>query len=222
MAAREPTPILQALEREFRLIEDMDPSVADGFRIVYDREVPFELRPADSKEHDVGALEGIKVKVLTSGEEHSITALRVELSSEADLFFHYTCVINHLGFNQLREDQKLMCDFREFVITLLKMFNRCIREPQMFLAVLLLGADGSANLEFVQNIEYKFIDLLVLPFRESPEQVVRQHITYRYNAIRSRLSIVTARLQDVSALVRVRPSAAPNHPAALNQSSSAH
>lgn len=197
-------PLLQALEREFRSLEELDPSVSDGFRIVYDREVPFELRPADSAEQEVGALEGIKVKVLTAGEENAITAVRVELSSEADLFFHYTCVINHLGFTQLREDQKLMCEFREFVVTLLKMLNRCIREPQAFLAVLLLGSDGSATMEFIQNMEYKFVDLLTLPFRESPEDVIRQQITYRYNSVRTRLSIMTAKLQDVSALVKLK------------------
>jgi hypothetical protein len=196
--------ILQNLEREFRHIEELDPSISDGFRIVYDREVPFELRPADSADQDVGALEGIKVKVLAAGEENAVTTLRVELTSEADLFFHYSCVINHLGFQQLREDQKLMCEFRDFAVTILKMLNRCIREPQTYLAVLILGADGSANLEFIQNMEYKFVDLLVLPFRESPEDLIRQHITYRYNSVRTRLSMMTARLQDVSALVKVK------------------
>jgi hypothetical protein len=61
------------------------------------------------------------------------------------------------------------------------MFNRC------YLAVLLLGSDGDAILEFIQNIE--FVDLLVLPFRE--HLVLQQaHLTYRYNAVRTRLSIM--------------------------------
>lgn len=199
------TILLQQLEREFRDIEERDPSLADGFRVVYDREVPFELRPADSRDHDVGALEGIKVKILTQGEDNSVSAVRIELTSEADLFFHYTCLVNAVGFTQLREDQKLMCEFKEFVVTLLKMCNRCIREPNHFLAVLLLNTDGSASLEFIQNVEYKFIDLLVLPFRESPDHIVKADITYRYNAVRSRLSIMTSKLQDVTALVKVRP-----------------
>lgn len=39
---------------------------ADGFRIIYDREVPFELRVQESAEgpQQVGTLEAIKVKVL--------------------------------------------------------------------------------------------------------------------------------------------------------------
>ena len=197
--------LLTTLEREFRSIEAMDPSVGDGYRISYDREVPFELRSAECRDTaDVGALEGMKVKIVVQGEEHAIASVRVELSSEADLFFHYTCVINNVGFLQLREDQKLMCEFREFVLTLIKMFNRCIKEPKSYLAILLLQPNGEATLQLVQNLEYKFVELLVLPFRESPEHVVRQHVTYRYNALRSRLGIMTAKLQDVSALVKIK------------------
>ena len=29
---------------DFTSVEDMDPSTADGFRVIYDREVPVELR----------------------------------------------------------------------------------------------------------------------------------------------------------------------------------
>ncbi len=47
----------------FATIEEMDPSVADGFHVIYDREVPFELRLQESAEgpNDVGTLEAIKV-----------------------------------------------------------------------------------------------------------------------------------------------------------------
>lgn len=194
--------LVNSLEREFRLIEEMDPSRADGFHVIYDREVPFELRAADGS--DSGALEGIKVKIVCQGEDGAPNAVRVELSSEADLFFHHTCVINTLGYNQLREDQKLMCEFKDFGATLTKMFNQAIKEPQHNLVVLLLHGNGDATLQMIQNLEFKFCELLALPFCESPENVVRQHVTYRYNAMRSRLSIMTAKLQDVQALVRVR------------------
>ncbi|CAN0538331.1 unnamed protein product, partial [Ectocarpus sp. 8 AP-2014] len=40
--------------------------LADGFRVIYDREVPFELRVQESADgpQQVGTLEAIKVKVL--------------------------------------------------------------------------------------------------------------------------------------------------------------
>jgi hypothetical protein len=97
-----------------------------------------------------------------------------------------------------------MCEFKEFSSIMLKMLNRCIKEPHSLLAVLILTSDGNAVLEFIQNMEYKFVELLVLPFKESPEYVIRQHISFRYNSLRSRLSMMQARLQDVNALVRIK------------------
>jgi hypothetical protein len=43
-------------------------------------------------------LQGFKVKILLLGEDESPQAVRVELSSEADLFFHYAHDIDETGF----------------------------------------------------------------------------------------------------------------------------
>ncbi|RHW68736.1 hypothetical protein DPX39_100086300 [Trypanosoma brucei equiperdum] len=189
-------PLVAQLEKDFRAIEQSDPSIADGFRVVYDREVPCELRGVDGSGD--GSLEGLKVKVLTLGDDHTLTALRVEVTSECDLFFHQTCVINHVGFLRLREHQSLVCDFADFLMTFLKMLNRCIKEPQRFLMVYVVGADGTAKMEFVENLEYKIINVLSLPFRASPEEVVREQIGYRYSAVRARLAILTAQLKSAT------------------------
>jgi hypothetical protein len=51
-------------------IEEMDPSLSEGHRIIYDREVPFELRIQEAGEtpQEVGTLEAIKIKVLLLGD----------------------------------------------------------------------------------------------------------------------------------------------------------
>jgi len=51
---------------DYTAIEEMDPSIADGYRVIYDRETPFELRLQDSEDgpQEVGTLEPIKVKIL--------------------------------------------------------------------------------------------------------------------------------------------------------------
>eukprot|EP01009_Symbiontida_sp_KSa7_P003087 NODE_1748_length_550_cov_491.506986_g1413_i0.p1 GENE.NODE_1748_length_550_cov_491.506986_g1413_i0~~NODE_1748_length_550_cov_491.506986_g1413_i0.p1 ORF type:complete len:133 (+),score=26.88 NODE_1748_length_550_cov_491.506986_g1413_i0:32-400(+) len=72
------------------------------------------------------------------------------------------------------------------------------------MGVLILQRDGNSVLEFIQNMEYKFVELLCLPFKESPEHVIRQHISFRYNALKSRLAMMQARLQDVNALVKMK------------------
>eukprot|EP00759_Apiculatamorpha_spiralis_P050149 PhF_6_TR4505/c2_g2_i3/m.6263 len=204
--------LLHTLDRDFKQIDEMDPSLSEGHRLIYDREVPFDLRTYETQTQGaVGTVEGVKVKVLALGEEPRLEALRVELSSESDLFFHYTCDVTELGFEQLRQDQKLTCDFASFSSMLLRLLNKCIRETQAYICILVLERDGTALLELVQNMEYKVVELLALPFRESSEHIVRQQVTFRYNALRSRIAMMTARMQDVNALVRVK------NPALLSQ-----
>ncbi len=77
-------------------LEEMDPSLADGFQVVYDREIPLELRLQDISEEpqEVGTLESIRTKILakTSAQDEEITQLKIEMTSETDLFFHYTAL----------------------------------------------------------------------------------------------------------------------------------
>jgi hypothetical protein len=41
-------------------------------------------------------------------------------------------------------------------------------------------------------------------FERSSEEVVQQQITYRYNALKSRLALMQARLQEVNNLVKLK------------------
>lgn len=73
-----------------------------------------------------------------------------------------------------------------------------------FLAVFVMNRDGSAKLDFVQNIEFKFIELLSCEFFASSEEVVRQSITYRYNSVKSKVQLMEGRLKDVNNLVKIK------------------
>lgn len=193
----------------FRTIEELDPSIADGYRVVFDRECPFEVKSSgDDNDFNFGAtgvgdgsvsLEAIKVKVLVLGDE----SIRLELSSEADLFFHYIHVVDEVGFRMMQESQKLMIDFAEYADVLMKMVNSCIQDPQTHIAILVLK-NGRARLDFVRNIEFKFVELLSINFVRSPDDLTQKHITYRYNALKSRLAIMQSKLSDVHALVKVK------------------
>jgi|TARA_B110000091_G_C13733309_1_gene440023 hypothetical protein len=169
-------------------------------------QVPFELRLQESSEgpQEVGTLEAIKVKILMLGDDVAPQSLRIELASENDLFFHYMHVVDETGYRNLQEQQKLMVEYIEYPNVLIKMLNNCIKEPHSHLAVFIMQHDGQARLEFIQNLSYKFVELLTCNFGRSPDELVRQQITYRYNALKSRLAIMQARLQDVNQLVKVK------------------
>merc|ERR1712060_8699 len=108
------------------------------------------------------------------------------------------------SFRMLQEGQKLMVDFVEYPSVLVRMLNHCIKEPHSHLAVFVMMRDGSARLDFIQNMEYKFVELLSCNFLASSEDMVRQQITFRYNAVKSRLALMQARLADVNALVKIK------------------
>lgn len=57
--------------------------------------MPIELRLVEEEKeenNDAGTLESIKTKILIQGEIEQPECVKVELTSEADLFFHYTCM----------------------------------------------------------------------------------------------------------------------------------
>ena len=66
-------------------LEEVDPSLAEGHSVLYDREVPFEMRAegggldGGAGRELVGSMEGIKVKILTLGDEFALQQIRVEL-----------------------------------------------------------------------------------------------------------------------------------------------
>ncbi|KAG8463075.1 hypothetical protein KFE25_001848 [Diacronema lutheri] len=187
---------------DFSAIDEMDPVLADGQTIICDREVPFELRHGG--EQDVGSLEAVRVKVMTLGDGAGLVTVTAELTSENDLFFHYTHAMDARAFRSVQEGQKLMVDFAEYPAVLVRMLNACIKEPHTHLAVLVLGRDGRAHLDFIQNLEYKFVELLSVEVSQSDDPVVRQSVAFRYQALKARVALMHARLQDVNALIKLK------------------
>jgi hypothetical protein len=190
---------------DFRDIEEKDPSLSEGHKMLYDREVPFELRLEDNNgPQEVASFEALRCKILCGGVENNPIQIRIELSCENDLFFHFTSDIDEETFKIMQESQKLTVNFVEFSNLVKKLFNNCINEPQAFIAVFIMQKEGTARLDFIQNIEYKFIELLSIDFVNSPDETVRKQISYRYNAIRTKLELIQNRIQAISNIVKMK------------------
>ena len=87
---------------------------------------------------------------------------------------------------------------------LARSLNQAIKEPHTHLAVYIMNRDGNARLDFIQNLDYKFVELLSVTFLRSPEDTIRSQISFRYNAMRSKLAVTTARLQEVTNVVKLK------------------
>ena len=130
---------------------DADPSTRDGFRVVYTKQVPFEMRiQAEDTPQEVGTLEAITCTVCVQGDSVAPTAVRLELSSEQDLFFHFSHTLDERAFRLVREEQRLMIEFPDYASVLARSLNQAIKEPHTHLAVFIQNRDGNARLDFIQ------------------------------------------------------------------------
>lgn len=191
---------------DFSAIEEADPSLAEGHRVIYERDVSFELRTQDLEEaaRELGALELLRVKLLMLGEDTCPSQIKIELTSENDLFFHYIHCLDELEFRRLQDTQQLMIDYSEYPTVLIRMLNSCIKEPATFLAAFTTHQDSHAQLSLIQNLEHKCIELIHIEFTASPEPIIRQHITYRYSATKNRLSLLLGKLHDLNAVIATK------------------
>jgi hypothetical protein len=123
-------------------LSDLDPSTHGGFKIVYHREVPLEMRlqTTDVAPAEAGTLEAIACKIcVREGEDGRPKQVKVELSSEGDLFFSYTHIVDERQFNAMRDEQKLMVDFASYPSVLASSFTNAIKvSAQATLALLWL------------------------------------------------------------------------------------
>ena len=188
---------------DFKEIEEKDPSLSEGHKLLYDREVPFELRLEDSNgPQEVASFEALRCKILLGGDESNPAQIRLELLCENDLFFHFTSDIDEETFKIMQESQKLTVKFIEFSNLVKRLFNNCINEPQSYIAVFIMQKEGTARLDFIQNIEYKFIELLSIDFVNSPDDTVRKQISYRYNAMRAVQDMVQNRIDIINGVLK--------------------
>lgn len=64
--------------------------------------------------------------------------------------------------------------------------------------------DAEARLDFIQNMEYKFVELMYCSCLRSPDEVIQQQITYRYNTLKQKLAIAQNKLVEIHSLVKVK------------------
>jgi len=70
-------------------IDELDPSQEQYHNIPVELDLPMEVVLMEDK--DSASNEILHVKVLVKGDDQDPQAVRVELTSEDDIFFHYIC-----------------------------------------------------------------------------------------------------------------------------------
>ena len=131
-----------------------------------------------------------------------IKKIKVEVTSENDLFFLYIHEVDDQAFNAMQQDQGLTLNFEDYPKALTSMFDSCLHSPSKYMVSFILLSDGEGCIEFTRNLEYKVVKALSLDLFRADDALVIQHVTYRYNSIKAQMAFLRCRLGDISNVVK--------------------
>ena len=187
-------------------IDNMDPSIELGLIKVYEEEVPFEIRiHHENIEKEKSKFELLLCKIFVSEEVNKNKDFIIKFdiaSAEKDLYFYYSTEINQSSFEQIQREQKLICDFVQLYDLLIKYLDLCIDQNKKFMAVFNIQKDKIGKLEIMENLEYKFAELINLNFSPVSKDFINKQIIYRYNSMRGLLDMTQNRIDIINGVLK--------------------
>ena len=185
-------------------IDFKDPSIEDQLVKIYEEEVPFEIRTEDENlsDNDKSIFQNLLCKIFATEDSIEQTNIKIEIANDKNLFFYYSCQIDSDLFEEIKENQKLTCTFNDFSDLLIKYFDICIKDQKAYLAVLNIKSDKKAVMELMENLEYKFVELINLNFVPASDDLIREQISYRYNSMRAVHEITQSRIEIINGVLK--------------------
>jgi hypothetical protein len=185
-------------------IDFKDPSLDDQLVKIYEEEVPFEIRTEDENlsENEKSIFQNLVCKIFSTDESIEQINVKIEIANDKDLFFYYSCEIDSALFDEIKENQKLTCNFNDFPELLIKYFDFCIKEQKSYLAVMNIKSDKKAVMELLENLEYKFVELININFVPASDDLIREQISYRYNSMRATHEITQSRIEIINGVLK--------------------
>ena len=175
---------------DFSKIDSQDPLLKEGYKLVFQKEIPMDIKIQTKKENkEISSFEAITFKVfkIQSSSNSIPTHIKIELSSENDLFFNFTSIIDEEIFKVIKEKQNLTIDYKDFLETIEELCENCLNDAEIYIAIFLMKKDGSASLNIIKELDVKYIELLKLEFVNSPDEVIKKQMLYRFAALKSKL-----------------------------------
>ena len=185
-------------------IDYNDPSLGDKLLKIYEEEVPFEIRIEDENlsGNDKSVFQSLLCKIFVTDETAEQSYTKIEIANDKDLFFYYSSEINPQLFEEIKENQKLTCNFSNFSDILIKYLDFCIKDQKGYLAVFYIKTDKKAKMELFENLEYKFGELINIDFVPASDDLIREQISYRYNSMRAVHEITQSRIEIINKVLK--------------------
>ena len=172
------------------ILEEKDPSLLNGFKIIFNKEIPIEIKlQTKNGEKNLASFEPIRCKLLIDNinENKKPNHIKIELSCENDIYFHFTKIIDEKEFLDIKKKQNLNITFSQFSELFEKICENCRASPNEYICFFLINRKSNSVLKFLKNSDFKFLELLLLEFERSSEEVINKQIIYRFTILKSKL-----------------------------------
>ena len=147
----------------------------------------------------------LTMRILVRPSLEKYTELKLEITSETDIFKTYICEIDIKRFERYRKGQSLNFSFNQFLTMLVKQLNLCYKSPEQYSALLHLNGNSSfPKFELTENIEYKSIELMALDFEELDEETNRAYISYRFSYMKAKNERVQTKIREVYNILKLK------------------
>jgi Centriolar protein SAS N-terminal len=183
--------------------EPLDPSLKSGHKLLMLQKIPIELRvQEEGQPSQVGQMVDIDCKLLALYRNKNLLEVRLEITTDADLFFNYSHFLNVDNFRGTQQDHKLLVNLVEYPDMLQRLLTNCANKPQEFICIFTMRRNGWARLDFVQNLKCKFLELLTCDFIISKQDDIRENVMYRYQLAKWELENGIASIKDATNLLK--------------------
>jgi hypothetical protein len=159
-----------------------DPSVSDGFSIVFNNEVPIAF-----PESDVPQI--VRVRVLEKRESGlaPVEGVRLELRREDQVEFYLTASFVKREFEAFAKQNRLTVEFDSFSRSLIDLFTRSVKQPKDYK----VQFEHSDELVFIQTLRLRAVEVFRIAFTPGSEDFVRRHVQFRFNTLKIELQRTT-------------------------------
>lgn len=158
----------------------------DATTVLWEANVPMRIVQPEREER----LESLSVRIAQGTQRHSGSRsqlLRVQITSERDLFVLHTLEVTEDDFQSLKTEQSILVDYNTFPSKIIELLDACIAcasdDQPKFSCTLSVHSDRSV-LSIIETNPFKALTHIALRFQPGDDVAVKEYLAERLNESR--------------------------------------
>lgn len=207
---------------DFSIIEELDPICQLGYKPIFIIEDYINIIHKENSRKDLFTIR-LSYKNTNKKSKLVYNQIKLEIYSENDIFFYFQMVIDKKEYETIEKLQNLKCNFGSFMLTFIKLIETSCLSSKKYVEgheIQLLVKDDIEDIEnntstlnnkkdyleieFLKVMSHKKISTLKLKLNQSDDSFIKKVVTYRFNSIKSKMTIIQDRVESIKDFIEKR------------------